>query len=200
MARQRMSRAEQRESTHEHLLTAAAEVFAQRGYAGASVQAIAEAAGFTIGALYSHFASKEDLFVELLDRRYEQLVLEIEAAIQASAPGGIARQIAAIGSDEEALLSIEFHLHAARNGELRDRLAAHHRKVRNAMAGIIQARREELGIEARWDDLTLATLFLSLVDGMGFQRRIDPEAIDVAMFQRLFDVVTFAASSQTQGE
>ena len=61
-----MTRAERRAQTRAALLDAAARVFAERGFGGASVEAIAAEAGYTRGAFYSNFASKEELFVALL--------------------------------------------------------------------------------------------------------------------------------------
>src|SRR6266704_7205933 len=65
-ARARPTRARQR--TRDQLLSAAMRVFARDGYAGASVDAIAGQAGFTVGALYSNFATKQDLFLAVFER------------------------------------------------------------------------------------------------------------------------------------
>ena len=63
--RRRLTRAEAKNRTRQLLLDAAAQVFARKGFAGASVEEIAEAAGYSIGAVYSNFGSKEQLFLEL---------------------------------------------------------------------------------------------------------------------------------------
>src|SRR5881409_2831591 len=65
----RLTRTERQAQTRADLLEAAARVFARRGFAGASVEAIAAEAGFTRGAFYSNFSSKEELFAELLQER-----------------------------------------------------------------------------------------------------------------------------------
>src|SRR4051812_29687054 len=69
MPTERLTRAEQRERTRDALLDAAGRVFVERGFSGASVEAIAAEAGYTRGAFYSNFASKDELFAELLQRR-----------------------------------------------------------------------------------------------------------------------------------
>ena len=69
MKRKRMTQAERREETREQVLAAAARVFAARGFHATSLDAIAEEAGFSRGAVYYNFADKEELFLELLDRR-----------------------------------------------------------------------------------------------------------------------------------
>src|SRR5437660_2443127 len=70
--RVRLSRAERAAQTRADLLAAARSVFAQRGYAGASVTDIAEAAGYSHGAVYSNFAGKQDLFLALFDEHINQ--------------------------------------------------------------------------------------------------------------------------------
>ena len=69
MKRKRLSQAERREETREQVLAAAARVFAKRGFHATSLDAIGEEAGFSRGAVYYNFADKEELFLELLDRR-----------------------------------------------------------------------------------------------------------------------------------
>src|SRR5579883_3082128 len=65
----RLSRAEAKEHTRDRLLDAAAALFARKGFAGASLEEIAESAGYSVGAVYSNFAGKEQLFLELLAAR-----------------------------------------------------------------------------------------------------------------------------------
>jgi len=65
----RLTRDERRAQTRERLIDAAADVFNRLGYHGASLEAVADAAGYTKGAVYSNFASKADLFVALAERR-----------------------------------------------------------------------------------------------------------------------------------
>ena len=56
--------------TRRHLLDAAATVFARQGFHGASLDDVAAVAGFTKGAVYSNFASKDDLFLAVFEDRY----------------------------------------------------------------------------------------------------------------------------------
>src|ERR671936_2700128 len=74
-----MSRKETQQQTRERVLAAAAKVFARRGYHRATVDEIASEAGHTIGALYSNFAGKEELFLALADRQVEERVAEVAA-------------------------------------------------------------------------------------------------------------------------
>ncbi len=68
----RLTRAESRERTRTQLLAAAEEVFAARGFHGASLDEVAEAAGFSKGAVYSNFGSKDELFVAVLRKRMSE--------------------------------------------------------------------------------------------------------------------------------
>lgn len=66
---QRLTRAEQQQRTHDRLLDAAANVFAEHGFDGASIDEITARAGFSRGAFYSNFGDKIDLLVTLCERR-----------------------------------------------------------------------------------------------------------------------------------
>src|SRR3954469_11014580 len=79
MNRTRKTQAERRDETREHVLAAAGRVFAARGFHGTSLDAIAEEAGFSRGAVYYNFADKEELFLELLDRRCAERAQDLRA-------------------------------------------------------------------------------------------------------------------------
>ena len=74
MATTRMSRSERKARTREELLAAARKVFLRRGFHGATLEEIADEAGYTKGAVYSNFAGKDDLYLALLAAHYEQRV------------------------------------------------------------------------------------------------------------------------------
>ena len=71
---ERLTPEKRRELTRAHLLAAAAEVFAERGFQRATLDQIADAAGFSKGAVYSNFASKDELFLALNQRQGEEMV------------------------------------------------------------------------------------------------------------------------------
>lgn len=72
-----------RENTRARLLDAAAEVFAETGLDAASVEAVCERAGFTRGAFYSNFASKDELFLALVERSSRQKLDEVADRVRA---------------------------------------------------------------------------------------------------------------------
>src|SRR5258706_4968023 len=79
----RLSRAEQRDLTRTRLLDAAEKVFVDRGFHAASVDEVAEEAGYSKGAVYSNFENKDELFLAVLERRVTSRALAIEGAVSA---------------------------------------------------------------------------------------------------------------------
>ncbi|HAH09319.1 MAG TPA: TetR/AcrR family transcriptional regulator [Alphaproteobacteria bacterium] len=116
----RMTRDESRLQTRERLLASAREVFARAGYGGASVDDIAETAGYSKGAFYSNFATKEAIFLELLETHMAGELAGAEALTGSAttwqaAVDAIAERYATDAQDRDwCLLSVEFALHAAR--------------------------------------------------------------------------------------
>src|SRR5919201_1312704 len=124
MKQRRRTQAERREETREQILAAAAGVFARNGFHGTSLDAVAEEAGFSRGAVYYNFADKEELFLELLDRRCaerSQDLREVFADIPEGDIDAAARQAnlaadhaldAMTGDPEWRALYLEFLAHA----------------------------------------------------------------------------------------
>src|SRR5438093_8998256 len=83
--RTRAARAQGREARHE-LLTAALRVFARRGYGQAGVDEIAAEAGYSKGALYWHFSSKEEVLLALLEERVDAPMREMVALLESAPP------------------------------------------------------------------------------------------------------------------
>jgi AcrR family transcriptional regulator len=117
-----------RERTRQRLLDAAAEVFSEVGLDAASVEAVCERAGFTRGAFYSNFSSKDELFLELAGRvsdekltRVTKRVRELEtaAALPLSA-GELIGRLLDVENDNRSgvLLLSEIRNHALRDATL----------------------------------------------------------------------------------
>jgi AcrR family transcriptional regulator len=126
----RTTRAEKQAQTRAQLLDTAAWVFARRGFAAATVEEIAEGAGYSHGAVYSNFASKEELFLAVFERYMELRVQEVTQASDAGestfaerARAGADQWMRRFGEDRETfLLHLEFMIHAARDPQLSRRL------------------------------------------------------------------------------
>jgi len=136
----RLARAEQTGRNRARVLDAALDVFRDRGYHAATLEQIAEAAGFSKGVVYSQFAGKADLFMALLEARIEVLAHEnLRLAETLSGPEGVRRLMrrqAGLARADAAwrLLLIEFRVHAARDPELNARYARAHARTTDVLA------------------------------------------------------------------
>jgi AcrR family transcriptional regulator len=181
----RLTRAETKARTRGLLLDAAAQVFARQGFAGASVEDIAESAGFSIGAVYSNFASKEELFVELLSSRSSHRLAESAAIVgdpnstNEEARSAVDRLLADVVDLDVDLapLQAEFWLYAVRRPELQDHLAAQFRSNRDALSAVLVARAKVRGQlrDIAYDDV--ATVLLALFQGLVQLRRTGPTLV-----------------------
>ena len=169
--------------TRRHLLDAAAVVFAKEGFHGASIDAIAAAAGFTKGAIYSNFRSKDDLFLELLDDRLSRQFALVETVLEDAPPLTPDDQQARMGdfvwsnleNDDWTLLYLEFVVYAARNPEARAKLAESARQSRKIVVEIRE--RDYRDSEPPFDVDEFATISLALFNGLGVDRLIDPDSV-----------------------
>lgn len=183
--RRRLTRAEAKARTREQLLDAAARTFARKGYAGASVEEIAESAGYTIGALYSHFASKEQLFLELMAARGERRVTAVASLLDTEDPvDALARLLErSAGRDPDLMaLRAEFWLYAVRNPDAMGALTAQRRQQVDALIGVISAAMERWGTPPEVPAAEVATVVLAMFQGLVRQRRIDPDRVSGELF------------------
>src|SRR5438552_643007 len=136
----RLSRAEQNDRNRALLLDAARRVFLERGYYAATLDQIADEAGFSKGAVYSRFASKAHMFLALLeDRITERAAQNAQLAGELAGTGNFAALLdlaeqAESGAPGWRLLVTEFRVHAARDPELNRRYAALHAGTADGLA------------------------------------------------------------------
>ncbi len=187
---ERLSREESRQRTRERLLDAAAEVFNRVGYHGASLEAVAEAAGYTKGAVYSNFATKGELFVELLERYTKERIALQETILESVSLGQLADGAAAAMRQQAAeqsswdLLQIEFWLAAMRDPELRARLVEGGADLYREVGGRLDAKAAAEGLEPPFQGEELARMLSALGSGLILQVYLEPDAIDPAMYGR----------------
>ena len=170
------------ERTRSLLLDAAEEVFADKGFAPASLDDIARAAGYTKGAIYKHFATKEDLFFAVSDRywrRYFDNFAEVlSTATEVGAPelDAIAarwRQLSLDRGAEHSALGMEFTLYLQRNPEARDRVAAKRSEVVEALSKFIVAGLERLGATLLISPMTFAQILVATSDSVVLGSQLD---------------------------
>jgi AcrR family transcriptional regulator len=198
----RLSRPEAQAQTRERLLDAAEQAFAAEGYGGASLDRIAEAAGFTRGAVYSNFVDKADLFVAVLDRRLERRRHEVAAAMGAAAnPSEFLASLRSpawrtSATTEEArqwlLLRDEFRLFALRNPGASAHLAHHERKERDYYAQATAHLLGQLGVAPVAEPRLVAAMVMALDDLMR-QHEIDPEDVPESTFADALELLLQAA-------
>jgi AcrR family transcriptional regulator len=180
-----------RAMTREHLLEAAAVVFARNGYHGASLDEVAAAAGFTKGAVYSNFKSKEDLFLALIDHRLESMTAAFSAELDAPVATGDEQlpriqDLISRGFDrDQGALYFEFMAYAARNPETRAKLAVRARRGRDATVRLITEEHERLGTTPAYPIPVLAQMMLALFDGLASLWFLDPELVDDDMLRNV---------------
>jgi AcrR family transcriptional regulator len=181
----RLTRAEAKARTRERLLDAAARVFAQKGLAGASVDEIAEAAGYSIGAVYSNFGGKEQLFVELLKERANDRVTratEIAAEAEpAHARRAFSRLLVEVADKDAdfAPLQAEFWLYAVRNPELMETYAERMREPRDLLTELVA---RSVPDPQRAGELS--AIVIALFQGLVRMRRVDPDSVPDELFGR----------------
>lgn len=173
--------------TRQRLLEAALSVFARHGYERATVDAIVREAGFSKGAFYVHFGSKEDLFWTMFE---ERMVRQQQAFRDAVAPGAPAREtlrrvLHAVFSLERAdqawaAMFAEFLAHASRNHRVRERLAAMIQSWRDLTAATLVAERDAGRLRRDLDIEFVAMALVALVEGILTQARLAPEKVDLA--------------------
>ena len=172
-----------REDVRAQILEAAIEVFYRDGYDGASIQMIATAAGFTKGAIYSNFESKQALFGAIMRARFSEVSVAVLEGITPSSDGwrGAAAQAASLLARHVSTLGplhalvIEFALQASRDPEAREVYLELRRAQRIELAAALRARAASFGLSENSDYDQVATTILALVSGLTLERIVDPE-------------------------
>lgn len=196
-SRARVTRAERQARTRQELIDAADRVFTERGFHGASLDLVSAEAGYTKGAVYSNFASKEDLFFAVYERRADRTLALVEGvfAEHASDPRQGAREVA------EAMLArrdpgwlaafFEFWAHVLRHPELRARFAEVHRRVQQPLveAGRRAMDAEQIDLQGviRSEEWTLA--FVAMSNGIALEQLTDPKLKGGQLVVRMHDLV-----------
>ena len=167
-----------REATRQKLLDAAAKVFAEEGLDAASVEAICERAGFTRGAFYSNFDSKDALFLELAGRvarsrvdsaRQRVALLESEGDLREVAVDAlsIVQQVLDVSGDDRLaiLLMSEIRIHALRDPQLGAAYLAQNEDIRTSVAQVVRDIAAAKSLRLRLPADEVARLMLTVWEG-----------------------------------
>jgi AcrR family transcriptional regulator len=178
-----LTRAQRRQQTRARLLDAAGQVFALRGFHAATVDEVAEAAGYTKGAVYSNFANKDELFLALLDQRVAAQLEQVEALyaiesseeLRAAMRGRTEQEFAA--ARDFGVLMVEFSLYAMRNPAAQAELAKRYRQLRGRLAELITKRYARHQTSPPMPPEHLAALALATDAGLFLQYSAEPGAL-----------------------
>lgn len=197
------TRVERSDATRAALLRSASRLICELGMHGASIDRIAADAGYTKGAFYAHFASKEDLFLVVLDEHFAAELARLEAVLSgAGDPVEEARQaaedfLAHIDSDPEwRRLYQEFATHAARHDSFRAEFAARQRALRGQMAAVFTRWSADLGVTPSVPPADVAAMTFFMADGFLLNQIIDPE-LDAALYASMFEVFIHGLMAMT---
>jgi AcrR family transcriptional regulator len=191
-----------RAMTRQHLLDAAAIVFARNGFHGSTLDEVAATAGFSKGAVYSNFKSKDDLFLELFHDRVDRQFAVVSEALE-TGPDDQAEQFPRIRQilrsdtspwdDSFVTLWLEFILYARRNPDAQQKLAASAQRARAQVQALIDHEYEVRGAAPNYPTADLAEIGLALFNGLGIDRLVDPSAVTDQMLDTtltfLFDAM-----------
>ena len=184
-----------RAAVRRRLLDAALEVFAEQGFASASLDQVAEAAGLTKGAIYSNFASKDDLFFAMMKDQVMKRIEAVRTALAASSPGTDGQQArydigrllteAFTQQREWQLVFLDFWRRAVQDDAVRAQFVAQRRVLRDAIAGRVE---QVVGRAPALGGLTVAdivTVVLALSNGLAIEQYADPEVVSDDLFGRV---------------
>ena len=186
----RLSRNERRTQTRQRLLDAAVDVFNRLGYSGAALEAVADAAGYTKGAVYSNFTTKAELFRAVMERSQGSLASTAQTLLRGRSLGEFADLMGAEIADQAAkeasfdLLTIEFWLAAMRDPALRAELADGYRTMRDSLGPEIERGLAADGVRSRFDGSELATLVSAIGSGILLQYYLEPGAVNPELLPR----------------
>lgn len=188
---------ERRADTRQRLLDAAAELFAERGIEASSVDAIAERAERTSGAIYDHFDGKPGLLFALLEGWVDDVALAIGAELATATSlderlASLWRNVSVPPTGDGRWIALEHELwsYAARNEQARDHLG---RRYRAAWSGVDEAVAGWDGAEGERGEhsMRVGPALIGLLMGLEMMRRVDPDALtDEMAIAALRGVVT----------
>ncbi|OCB42516.1 TetR family transcriptional regulator [Mycobacterium malmoense] len=179
-----------RGEVRDRILDAASKVFAAEGFAGATIDAIGQAAGFTKGAVYSNFESKDELFLALLDREFELRGEQIAIALDrndgdtAAAAREVSRSVLDSVRDHSDyyVLLVEYWLRAQRDPQLRDRLIERRRAAAGQALHIVESTDTVPG-DRRLTDIAQLVVTLNL--GVAMEEVLRPGTINPDLLAQL---------------
>ncbi|HET6298634.1 MAG TPA: TetR/AcrR family transcriptional regulator [Kribbella sp.] len=193
-----------RSATRARLLEGALEVFAERGFHGASVEDICERAGFTRGAFYSNFASKDELVLALFQATTDRLLEQISALLPdlANKPGTLLDAVLGLLDDAAPdqrqwhLISTEFTLHALRNAEAATALNRQRAMFRQRLTELVEEISAASDLRLSVPPEQFVRLVIALHEGARSQSLLEPSEVPAGSLEHTFLPMVLAAVSR----
>jgi AcrR family transcriptional regulator len=185
----RPTRAEKQVQTKSRLIDAATSVFARRGFRAATVEEIAEHAGYSHGAVYSNFAGKEELFLAVFERymslRIDEVAQasDVEGSFPERARAAADQWMQRFGEDRETfLLHLEFMIHAARNPELSVQLGERMAALRLEIERRIVERAAQTDVSLPLPPADIALVLRALGIGLAVEALNAPGEVNTGLY------------------
>jgi AcrR family transcriptional regulator len=187
MSEDRLTRKQRQARTRISLIRSAARVFARRGLQRGTIDEVAADAGFTKGAFYANFSSKEELFLAMLDEGFAARLRQVRE-LSGSDPeidrSEIVKRARVEGEDyahhlaadpDWQRLFFEFVVHATREESFRGELVRRYDGLRMQVAEVFAQRAAELGVRPTVDVESLARMIFAMANGFALERLLEPE-------------------------
>lgn len=193
-----LTRVERKARTRVELVDAADRLFTRQGFHATRLDAIAAEAGYTKGAVYSNFSSKEDLFFAVYEGRAARGVAEVERVLREE-PGTkaalrrLTREASARrGTAHDGWLAVfyEFWAHVLRHREHRARFAEIHARAQQPVVDALERQAAERSTGLAVPPRQLAVSMLAMLTGLSLERLVQPEVVDAGLSE-LMSEVTF---------
>jgi AcrR family transcriptional regulator len=205
-----LTRERRRELTRTALIEAAADLFARKGFNGTSLEEIAQTAGFTRGAIYKNFRSKEEIILAVVEWHVEIQLAAYADLLEGMSTPAFERATAAADvwarffrrDPSLTLLELELRLHALRNPEFRPRLVEWELRWRNRIARFIEQQTRAAGLTLGISAADLSAFTLAGVEGLSQAASVHPEERErydrlvALLFQLVSSLLTPAAPTE----
>lgn len=186
------------EEMRSRILAAAAAEFARNGFDRTSLDEVAAAAGFTKGAVYSRFSSKDDLFFALLEEQVIGRIAAAKATLERSMDevGGphpaaaIGRQIndALVSEQDWQILFVEFWLRVVRDPRIAEQFRVLRRQLRQTIADFVEAEALRRNLTLRISPYEMGIVALALSNGLSIEEIPDQGTVQSDLFGRILQL------------
>jgi len=184
---ERWTQERRRQHTRELLLDAAEQVFGRKGFEGASLEEIADTAGYTRGAIYKHFGGKVELFLAANARFNDRYVHAFVDVVDPATPleqldlESIAKRWRAMSVNDASRFALwaEFNLYVLRHPEVRPQVQAQREAATELIATFIEEQSAAAGLTFRMPIRTVARLVVAASDGIQFAAHMDDAEDDL---------------------